>query len=78
MSLDTLNRIVGEAIVNPSFCQSLLADPTTAVRGYELASEELALLSSIRARSVDHLAQQLLLGLDLAPERALPALACPC
>jgi hypothetical protein len=65
MSLDTLNRIVGEAIINASFCRALLSDPGAAVRDYELGSEELALLTSIRAGSVDNLAQQIIAGLDL-------------
>jgi hypothetical protein len=65
MSLDTLNRIVGEAIVNASFCRALLSDPRSAVRDFELGPDELAVLSSIRAGSVDSLAQQVMAGLDL-------------
>ena len=65
MSLDALNRIVGEAIVNAAFCRKLLADPGAAVRDYELGREELELLSSIHAGSVDNLAQQLIAGLGL-------------
>jgi hypothetical protein len=65
MSLETLNRIFGEAITNASFCRALLTDPGAAVRDYELGTEELELLSSIRAGSVDTLAQQILAGLDL-------------
>jgi hypothetical protein len=64
MSLETLNRIFGEAIINASFCRALLADPGAAVQDYELGSEELELLSSIRAGSVDNLAQQIIAGLD--------------
>jgi hypothetical protein len=65
MSLETLNRIFGEAITNASFCRALLTDPGAAVQDYELGTEELELLSSIRAGSVDNLAQQILAGLDL-------------
>jgi hypothetical protein len=65
MSLEALNRIFGEAIVNASFRRALLSDPTTAVQEYELGTEELELLSSIRAGSVDNLAQQIIAGLDL-------------
>ena len=65
MSLDTLNRIFGEAIINASFCRALLSDPGAAVRDYELGTEELELLASIRAGSVDTLAQQIIAGLDL-------------
>jgi len=72
MSLDTLNRIVGEAIVNASFCRALLSDPGAAVQDYELGAEELALLSSIRAGSVDNLAQQIIAGLDLERLNAPP------
>jgi hypothetical protein len=72
MSLDSLNRIVGEAIVNASFCRSLLSDPRSAVRDFELGADELAVISSIRAGSVDSLAQQILAGLEL--DRANPLL----
>jgi hypothetical protein len=65
MSLEVLNRIVGEAIINASFCRALLSDPGAAVQDYELGAEELAVLSSIRAGSVDNLAQQIIAGLDL-------------
>jgi hypothetical protein len=65
MSLETLNRIFGEAIVNASFCRALLTDPGAAVRDYELGTDELELFSSIRAGSVDTLAQQVIAGLDL-------------
>jgi hypothetical protein len=71
MSLDTLNRILGEAIVNASFCRALLSDPGTAVRGYELGEEELALLTSIRAGSVDNFAQQIIAGLGLERDNPL-------
>jgi hypothetical protein len=67
MSLDSLNRIVGEAIVNASFCRSLLSDPRSAVRDFELGADELAVISSIRAGSVDSLAQQILGGGALGP-----------
>ena len=65
MSLDTLNRIFGEAIINASFCRALLSDPGAAVRDYELGTEELALFSSVQAGSVDTLAQQIIAGLNL-------------
>jgi hypothetical protein len=65
MSLETVNRIFGEAIINASFCRDLLSDPGTAVRDYELGTDELALFSSVRAGSVDTLAQQILAGLGL-------------
>jgi hypothetical protein len=65
MSLETLNRIFGEAIINASFCRALLADPGAAVHDYELGTEEVEVLASIRAGSVDNLAQQLIAGLDL-------------
>jgi hypothetical protein len=70
MSLDTLNRIFGEALVNAAFCRALLSDPGTAVRGYELDEEELTLLTSIRAGSVDNFARQIIAGLEL--ERGNP------
>jgi hypothetical protein len=70
MSAKVLNQIVGEAIVNKDFCRVLLANPGQAVASFELRAEERALISSIRAQSVDHLARQLMSGLK--PEFSAP------
>ena len=67
MSVNVLNQIVGEAIVNKDFCRGLLANPDVAVAGFDLRAEERALISSIRAQSVDHLARQLMAALRPEP-----------
>lgn len=71
MSVNVLNQIVGEAIVNKDFCRGLLANPDVAVAGFDLRAEERALISGIRAQSVDHLARQLMAA--LRPEHAVKA-----
>ena len=68
MSVNVLNQIVGEAIVNKDFCRVLLANPGVAVAGFDLRAEERALISGIRAQSVDHLARELMAALK--PEQA--------
>jgi hypothetical protein len=68
VSVNVLNQIVGEAIVNEEFCRVLLANPGVAVSGFDLRAEERALISGIRAQSVDHLARQLMA--TLKPEHA--------
>jgi len=65
MRLEKLNRIVGEAIINQEFCRRLLTDPRTAAIGFDLATDELELLSSLQADSVDQLARCLVSALAL-------------
>ena len=71
MSVNVLNQIVGEAIVNKDFCRVLLANPGVAVAGFDLRAEERALISGIRAQSVDHLARELMAALK--PEHSAMA-----
>ena len=75
MRVQALNRIVGEAIVDREFRARLLADPRAAVSGFDLAADELELLATIRADSVDQFARQLETRLcpEPAGERARPA-----
>jgi hypothetical protein len=68
MRVQALNRVVGEAVVNKEFRARLLADPRAALSGFDLAIDELELLATIRADSVDQFAQQLVTL--LAPEPA--------
>lgn len=70
-----LNRLLAAAVVNYQFRSLLLSDPETALRdGYQgtpflLADEHRALLLSIRADSLQDLAQKLLVLFD---EQLLP------
>jgi len=59
---------VGEAIVNREFRAKLLADPRAAVTGFDLTADELELLATIRADSVDQFARQI--ETRLCPEPA--------
>ena len=69
MRLEKLNRIVGEAVVNGEFRTRLLADPRSAVAGFDLAADELDLIGNVHAESVDQLARHLVSALRLE-ERA--------
>ncbi len=65
MRLEKLNRIVGEAVVNCEFRTRLLADPRTAVAGFDLAADELDLIGNLHVESVDQLARHLVSALSL-------------
>jgi hypothetical protein len=71
MSVDALNQIIGEAIINKKFRDALLTNPSAAVAGFDLGLEELDLITTIRAQSLDHLARQLIAGLGLEGETGL-------
>jgi len=55
----TLNRLVGTAATDRSFCQLLLRDPVTAAMGFGLLPEELQAVAGIRATSLVDFARQL-------------------
>jgi len=65
VSLEALNQIIGEAIINKEFCRVLLLNPPAAVVNFDLAVEEVDLLTTIRAQSLDHLARRLISELNL-------------
>ncbi len=71
MSLDALNQIIGEAIINKSFREALLTNPMGAVTGFDLAVEELDLIATIRARSLDHFARQLMAALSIEDDEGV-------
>ena len=60
-----LNRLVSAAIVNKTFCDLLLADPSQALsegfrgEGFNLSPEERQMIASIEAKSLLDFAQQL-------------------
>ncbi|MBI3962498.1 MAG: Franean1_4349 family RiPP [Deinococcus sp.] len=54
-----LNYVIGQALVNPTFGQSLLANPVEATQGLGLDTRALQALSNIRADSLDQFAGQL-------------------
>jgi len=59
VSRETIDRIIGEALVNPRFCAVLLSDPGEVADLLDLSPEERQLLSNLRAGSLEELATQL-------------------
>ena len=53
MSQKELEAVIGRAIVDPEFRLALFADPTAALAGYELVKEEIMVLRSVDAESLD-------------------------
>jgi len=49
MARQDLERLIGRAVLDPKFRESLLADPEKAIRegGFELSEEEMAALKKI-------------------------------
>lgn len=62
MSKETLNKLVGLAMIDPDFCEELLADPPTAAlnRGWQLTPEELEVLSQIKVDTIYEFSEQVL------------------
>jgi len=56
---ETLQCIVGTAIVDSRFRQELLAQPASALRGFELTPEEREAVGAIRASTIQGFAQEL-------------------
>lgn len=59
MSRETLDRLIGEAVVNKRLRAILLSNPDKVADFFDLSREELQLLSNIRAGSLEELASQL-------------------
>lgn len=59
MSWQTINQILGLAMVDEKFAGRLLANPLEAVRefGFDLTEEEQATLLKVRAKDVSELSQ---------------------
>lgn len=68
MSQQTLEAVIGRAILAEEFRLALLADPETALSEYELTKKELAALKSVDAESLDTCA--ILLGTRMRPHPA--------
>jgi predicted secreted hydrolase len=59
MSWQTINQILGLAMVDEKFAGRLLANPLEAVRefGFDLTDEEQATLLKVRAKDISELSQ---------------------
>ena len=69
MCSNSLNRLIGTAMVDRAFQRSLLADPGIAATEFDLAPGEFHLVSSIRAQDIAEFAQKLdaALSLEVVP-----------
>ncbi|HJT55085.1 MAG TPA: Os1348 family NHLP clan protein [Ktedonobacteraceae bacterium] len=62
MSWQTLNRVVGLAMVDATFAQRLLANPLSVIQesGFELTQEEQDVLRQVKANDISELCQILI------------------
>lgn len=62
MSKEILNEIIGLAMIDPVFCEQLLADPLKAAidQGFQLTPGERAAFSQIRADTIYDFSSQVL------------------
>ena len=72
MSPELLNLLVGAAVTDRSFCQTLLRNPGSTAKRFGLGPEEVEALSAIQARSLPEFAGQLLARM---PRSTVPARA---
>jgi len=70
MVWQTINQILGEALINPDFCRNLLASPvqTIEISGWHLTEEERQVLETIHAQSLAEFSQLLLSRLSQTRE----------
>jgi len=54
-----LSEVIGTALVDDGFRQALLRNPREAVAAFDLESEEVRVLASIRAHTLEQFAEQL-------------------
>ena len=64
MSQESLQAIIGMAVTDRDFRLGLLSHPLTAVEGLGLSDEELAVVASIRAKTLEQFAARLELRLS--------------
>ncbi len=70
MTAELLNVLVGAAVTDGEFCQTLLSNPGRAARQFGLAPEDVEVVSKIRARSLAEFAGQLLLWMPTEPRES--------
>lgn len=59
MSREAVEAIIGKAVTNSEFRQSLFANPDEVLAGYELTEDEMAALKSIGVESLESFAGSL-------------------
>lgn len=68
LSHGNLERVIGTALIDREFRGSLLRSPADATSGFDLSEEELAVLSSANAASLEELASHVHAWLTRAPK----------
>jgi hypothetical protein len=64
-----ISEVIGTALVDDGFRQALLRNPREAVAAFELESDEIRALASIRAHTLEQFAEQLASWLGEREER---------
>jgi hypothetical protein len=59
MSLESLQTIIGRAVMEPEYRELLFGDPDAALEGYELSEEENSALTSLERETFDEVAGEL-------------------
>lgn len=59
MSLESLQTIIGRAVMEPEYRDLLFSDPEAALEGYELSEEEKAALKGLELETFDEVASEL-------------------
>jgi hypothetical protein len=59
MSLESLQEIIGRAVMEPEYRELLFSDPDKALEGYELTEQEAASLRSLPPGKFDAVAGEL-------------------
>lgn len=59
MSLESLQRIIGRAVMEPEYREKLFNDPEAALEGYELSEKEKTALKSMERETFDEVASEL-------------------
>lgn len=59
MSRETLQAVIGRAVIDEGFRLALFADPDAMLAGYELTEDEVAALKRVDAESLDACADSL-------------------
>ena len=62
-----LERVIGAAVIDREFCTALLRSPRSATASFKLSDEELALLESADASTLEELALHVYAWIDRMP-----------
>jgi hypothetical protein len=60
MTTACLSKIIGTAVIDDGFRNTLLSNPKSALAQFDLGADELKRISSIRAATIEQFAEQLI------------------